>query len=149
MYKKIIFRKKDDIAETVSYLTENDWEFSYCQGKVLIVNVNDDEEFKFVTDHLNQMNYAYYAPDVFIDEHQSFHIRGLAGVWSIDVNQDMDYPGVDIEYYPDSDHLNHKPYPVSRPRVYIDEFPLRVLIWKDPSSEDASEEITFDEPYHF
>ena len=59
------------------------------------------------------------------------------------VYSDPDYPGIDIEYVADNDNGQMQ----SRPRVLF-EYPndgyLRALIWKDPGSEDYTDEIEFE-----
>lgn len=57
-------------------------------------------------------------------------------------SQDLDYPGIDIEYVADLDNGQN----LSRPRVLV-ECPketneLRALIWDNPNSEDYTEDIT-------
>lgn len=54
--------------------------------------------------------------------------------------EDIDYPGIHIEYISHEDNGKD----LSRPRVII-EYPkdgkLRALIWNDPNSEDYTEEV--------
>lgn len=69
------------------------------------------------------------------------------GTLRIDVCQDPDYPGIDIEFMP-----NGPEQLVTRPRVLIEapydnekkEYEnLRVLVWADPKSEDYSDSVEF------
>lgn len=62
---------------------------------------------------------------------------------------DPEYPGIDVEYVADNEDEKN----LSRPRVLVEHpepednesFPLRVLIWNDPKSEDYSDEIILKE----
>lgn len=60
-------------------------------------------------------------------------------------SQDTDYPGIDVEFVPDSDNGEH----ASRPRVLfekpVEDGELRALVWDDKNSEDYTNEITFEE----
>ena len=60
-------------------------------------------------------------------------------------SQDTDYPGIDVEFVPDSDNGEH----ASRPRVLfekpVEDGELRALVWDDKNSEDYTNEIIFEE----
>lgn len=63
------------------------------------------------------------------------------GYLRADKSQDLDYPGIDVEFIPE-----HKDgHNLSNPRVLIekpcDSHALRALIWNDPASEDYTKEI--------
>jgi len=58
---------------------------------------------------------------------------------------DPDYPGIDVEFVPDSDNGEY----ASRPRVLfekpVEDGELRALVWDDKNSEDYTNEIIFEE----
>ena len=60
-------------------------------------------------------------------------------------SQDTDYPGIDVEFVPDSDNGEY----ASRPRVLfekpVEDGELRALVWDDKNSEDYTNEIIFEE----
>lgn len=60
-------------------------------------------------------------------------------------SQDPDYPGIDVEFVPDSDNGGY----ASRPRVLfekpVEDGELRALVWDDKNSEDYTNEIIFEE----
>lgn len=60
-------------------------------------------------------------------------------------SQDTDYPGIDIEFVPDSDNGEY----ASRARVLfekpVEDGELRALVWDDKNSEDYTNEIIFEE----
>ena len=60
-------------------------------------------------------------------------------------SQDSDYPGIDVEFVPDSDNGEY----ASRPRVLfekpVEDGELRALVWDDKNSEDYTNEIIFEE----
>lgn len=60
-------------------------------------------------------------------------------------SQDPDYPGIDVEFVPDSDNGEY----ASRPRVLfekpVEDGELRALVWDDKNSEDYTNEIIFEE----
>ena len=76
-------------------------------------------------------------------------IEGV-GTFYVDVdgaiNNDYMYPCVDVEFVPVNEKV--KEGIQSRPRILFEydeeEHELRALIWNDPDSEDASDDIIFD-----
>lgn len=57
-------------------------------------------------------------------------------------NQDSEYPGIDVEFRPDSCSCS------TFPRILMEKpvgQKLRALIWEDPESEDFTKEVTFKE----
>ena len=60
-------------------------------------------------------------------------------------SQDTDYPGINVEFVPDSDNGEY----ASRPRVLfekpVEDGELRALVWDDKNSEDYTNEIIFEE----
>lgn len=70
-------------------------------------------------------------------------VRVKGGYIVASVFSDPNYPGIDVEYVADNDNGQMQ----SRPRVLF-ECPnggcLRALIWKDPNSEDYTDEIEFE-----
>lgn len=65
--------------------------------------------------------------------------------------QDPMYPGIDVEFIPDANHVQEYDQDLSRPRVLIekpqDDHQIRALIWNNPKNEDYTEEIQLME-YH-
>ena len=73
-------------------------------------------------------------------------VRIKGGYLVAEKSTDPDYPGIDIEFIPDTD--NGKTFPrvlVEGPPEHSDEnYPnLRTLVWADPDSEDYSHCIDF------
>ncbi len=81
-----------------------------------------------------------------LEANKTYGIPIANGVLRIDVCQDPDYPGVDIEFVPNSDVLT------TRARILIEapidsetekQQNLRALIWGNAYSEDYSESVDF------
>lgn len=70
----------------------------------------------------------------------SVAVHGGHFVATVCENEDLEYPGICVEYVADNDNGNT----ASRPKVQI-EYPLhdapRVLIWQNSDSEDYTEDI--------
>lgn len=72
------------------------------------------------------------------------------GYLRIDVSQDPDYPGVDIEFISNKKSESTK----TNPRVLVEENvegnnELRVLVWADKNKEDYTDQISFYESEDF
>lgn len=73
----------------------------------------------------------------------AIEIRVNGGYIRATVNDDPNYPGIDVEFVSDTDDGSFS----SRPRVLMEkplEGELRALIWSDKNKEDYTEEILFD-----
>ena len=69
-------------------------------------------------------------------------IRVDGGFLVAAISPDPDYPGIDVEFVADNDAEGN----VSRPRVLVEKprfGTLRVLVWRDPQSEDFTYKIEF------
>ena len=68
------------------------------------------------------------------------------GKFRVDLSQDPDYPGIDVEFITEDTSAWNKN--MCHPRVLFEyvkeEGVLRALIWGDPDDEDYDEEIVFD-----
>lgn len=73
------------------------------------------------------------------------HMPVRNGTLDITMNNDPDYPGLDIEYVSEKEELLPKDVPYTRPRVLIENHndKLRALIWGQHDSEDYSVGIEF------
>lgn len=71
------------------------------------------------------------------------------GVLRIDISQDPDYPGIDIEFISNTEIPDEEIF--TRPHVLIEapigedgkQDNLRTLIWANPKSEDYSDDVEF------
>lgn len=76
---------------------------------------------------------------------QKIVVRIQGGYFVATEASDPDYPGIDVEFVPDSDNGEY----ASRPRVLferpVENGELRALIWDDKTSEDYTNEIIFEE----
>lgn len=72
------------------------------------------------------------------------------GYLRVDVSQDPNYPGLDIEFISDKEQNSTK----TNPRVIVEEKAednneLRVLVWADKNKEDYTDQISFFESKDF
>ncbi len=68
-------------------------------------------------------------------------VKVKGGVLKATESQDVQYPGIDIEFIP-----NKRKNTISNPRVLMEKplgEELRVLIWTDKNNEDYTREIEF------
>ena len=73
---------------------------------------------------------------------KGFEFRIDGGYFYITVSEDLNYPGIDIEFIAYDDEGKN----ASRPRVLFEkpiEGKLRTLIWANKDLEDYSDEIEF------
>lgn len=74
---------------------------------------------------------------------KAIEIRVKGGYIRAIVNEDPNYPGIDVEFVSDTDDGSE----ASRPRVLMEkplDGQLRTLIWDDEKNEDYTKEIVFD-----
>lgn len=84
-----------------------------------------------------------------LDPTKTYGIPIRNGVLRIDVSQDENYPGLDIEFVSDTEIPKGEEF--TRPRVVIEapireggkQDNLRTLVWANPKSEDYSDDIDF------
>lgn len=79
-----------------------------------------------------------------LEKGKIYEIPLTNGYLRIDVSQDPDYPGVDIEFISDKESESIK----TNPRVLVeenkeDDNKLRVLVWADKNKEDYTDQISF------
>lgn len=70
-------------------------------------------------------------------------VNGKGHFETIENSYDEDYPGLDIEFYPENEDEIHG----INPRVLFECTPegkLRLLIWDDKNNENYTKEIVFD-----
>lgn len=80
----------------------------------------------------------------FLYSEKEMQIRFNDGFIRVNLNEDPEYPGVDIEFIPNNMAENQFASRVLFERPSGDY--VRVLAWTDPDSEDYSEEIEFTKP---
>lgn len=80
----------------------------------------------------------------FLYSEKEMQIRFNDGFIRVNLNEDPEYPGVDIEFIPNNIAENQFASRVLFERPSGDY--VRVLAWTDPNSEDYSEEIEFIKP---
>lgn len=85
-----------------------------------------------------------------LEKEKIYGIPLTNGYLRIDVSQDPDYPGIDIEFISNEDQNLTK----TNPRVIVEEKvednnELRVLVWADKNKEDYTDQISFFESKDF